>query len=81
MILCLVNAICGLDFNPLGTLTASFDQYGVCLISDIDTNDSSFHFKVGTQPSNVSNYFLSLYGNLFHFLLQTNNICDFTVII
>ena len=46
MTLCLDNAICGLDFNPLGTLTASFDEYGVCSISDINTNDYSFHMQV-----------------------------------
>ena len=52
MISYLDNAITGLDFNPSGTLTASIDHHGVCLVSDINTNDYSFHFKMGTKPGN-----------------------------
>ena len=47
IILCLDNAISGLDFNPLGTLIASIDHSGVCLISDINTDDYSSHFEMG----------------------------------
>ena len=61
IILCLENAICGLDFNPLGTLTASFDHSGVCLISDVDTNDYSFHLKMGSIFGNLLNYLFSFY--------------------
>ena len=66
MILCLVNAISGLDFNPLGTMAASIDFTGVCLISDINTNDYSFHLQIGSLLSNLINYLSSLYyRNLF----------------
>ena len=58
MILCLDNAISGLDFNPLGTMTASIDFSGVCLISDINTNDYSFHLQMSSGFSNLINIFL-----------------------
>ena len=60
MNLCLGNAICGLDFNPLGTLAASNDHSGVTLISDINTNAYISHLKMYTQTSNFSNQFFSL---------------------
>ena len=66
MILCLDNAISGLDFNPLGTMTASIDHVGVCLISDINTNDYIFHLQMDSEWSNLSNCLSSLYqGDLF----------------
>ena len=37
------NFICGLDLSPLGTSMASIDQYGVCLVSDVNTNGYRFH--------------------------------------
>ena len=52
MILCLDNAISGLDFNPLGTLAVSINAYGVCLISDINTNDYSFHLQMDSEHCN-----------------------------
>ena len=56
MILCLDNAISGLDFDPSGTMTASIDHTNVCLISDINTNDYSFHLKMGSDPCNLISY-------------------------
>ena len=58
MIFCLDNAISGLDFNPSGTLIVSIDYSGVCLISDINTDDYSFHFKIGEQKGNLLNFML-----------------------
>ena len=37
------NFINGLDLSPLGTSMASIDRYGVCLISDVNTNGYRFH--------------------------------------
>ena len=65
MILSLDNLISGLDFNLLGTVAASIDEYGVCLVSDIDTNDYSFHLKTETRSSSLSNHLLFIYRNLF----------------
>ena len=57
-ILCLDNAISGLDFNPLGTLIASIDCSGVCLISDVNTDEYSFHFEMGGLKGNLLNFML-----------------------
>ena len=54
------NVISGFDLNPLGTLMASIDDYGVCLISDINTNDYIFHRKMSIVESNLSNYLMLL---------------------
>ena len=86
MILCLDNAISGLDFNPLGTLTASIDKYGVCLISDINTNDYSFHLQMGSSFGNLINYLFSLYyRNLFpsvyKLMTLVSYIVTFTVVV
>ena len=51
---CLGNVINGLDFNPLGTLTVSIDDDGVCLISNIDTSECSFHLQLGSKSGNLS---------------------------
>ena len=69
MISYIENAICGLDFNALGTLTASIDEYGVCLISDINTNNSIYYLKMDTCTSNLSIHFFLLYC----FLPQRSN--------
>ena len=58
IILCLDNAISGLDFNPSGTLIASIDRGGVCLISDVNTDDYSSHFNMGGRESNLLNFML-----------------------
>ena len=60
MISYLDNAITSLDFSPLGTLTASFDTYGVCLISDINTNEYGFHLQMDSINSNLSIHHFSL---------------------
>ena len=43
----LANAISGLDFNPTGEYVATIDEEGVCLISDVTTNNYIFHKEVG----------------------------------
>ena len=58
IILCLDNAISGLDFNPSGTLIATIDCSGVCLISDVNTDDYSSHFKMGGREGNLLNFIL-----------------------
>lgn len=40
------NFVAGLDFDPTGEVTATIDKYGVCLISDVNTNKVSFHLKL-----------------------------------
>ena len=46
------NFISGLDLNPLGTLMASIDRYGVCLISDVITNRSRYHKETSFDNGN-----------------------------
>ena len=46
----------GLDFDPLGTSAATIDGYGVCLISDIDTNNYNTHTKVGKTFGDLFRY-------------------------
>ena len=66
------NAVTGLDFNQLGTLTASIDNCGECLISDMDTGDYSCHLQISSKFSNLSNY-LSLHTVIeICFLFSTN---------
>ncbi len=48
----LVNLIAGFDFNPAGESFATIDSYGMCLISDVNTNNCEFHLQVGSQASN-----------------------------
>ena len=40
------NFIAGLDFNSSGETVATIDKYGICLISDINTNDYIFHLDL-----------------------------------
>ena len=49
------NAISGLDFNQLGTLTASIDNCGECLISDMDTSDYICNLQIDSGYGNLSN--------------------------
>lgn len=37
--------IASLDFDPNGEMVATIDNYGVCLLSDVTTNNYSFHLK------------------------------------
>ena len=55
------DAISGLDFNQLGTLTASIDNCGECSISDMDTSDYICNLQIGSVYGNLSNYLPSLY--------------------
>ena len=50
------NFIPGLDFNPAGELIATIDRYGVCLISDVNTNKYSFHTDMKMSVSWGGNY-------------------------
>ncbi len=45
MALHLDNYITGFDFNPAGDSIATIDSYGVCLISDLNTNNYGFHIE------------------------------------
>ena len=38
--------IVGLDFNPTGETVATIDNYGVCLISDVNTDSCRFHMNM-----------------------------------
>ena len=71
MILYLDNAISGLDFDPLGTVAASIDHYSVCQVSNINSNEHSFHHEIDddTLYGNLSNYLFSLFENLLSFYL------------
>ena len=43
--------ISGLDFNPTGEYVATIDEEGMCLISDVNKNDYSFHVQFPTAFS------------------------------
>lgn len=43
------NFIAGLDFDPTGESVATIDCYGMCLISDVNTDNYGFHCNVGTK--------------------------------
>ena len=55
IILCQDNAIRGLDFTPLGTLTATIGPYGMCLISDIYTDDYDLYSQICARFGKVQN--------------------------
>ena len=44
---CLDNFIRAFDFNPTGESIATIDNYGGCLISDVNTSNYGFHMKIG----------------------------------
>ncbi len=46
------NFVAGFDFNPAGDSIATIDRYGMCLISDVNTNDYGFSLQVGSQGGN-----------------------------
>ena len=48
------NFIVGLDFSPNGELAATIDLYGVCLISDVNTD--SYHFHLNMEMKNEDGY-------------------------
>ena len=74
IILCLDNAISGLDFNPVGTLIASIDHSGVCLISDVSTGDYSSYLKIGVREGNLLSFILLMIA-AYLFSTQANDIC------
>ena len=40
------NVITGLDFSPNGETVATIDCFGVCLISDVNTDSCRFHLSM-----------------------------------
>ena len=40
------NVLSGFDFNPHGETMATIDYYGLCLISDINTDSYRFHLNL-----------------------------------
>lgn len=67
------NWIAGLDFNPSGERVATIDCYGVCLLSDVDTNNYGFHLGIGSRGGNsdIPKYSSSS-NNYYHFYLITD---------
>ena len=55
--------ITGLDFHPVGEIVATIDRYGVCLISDINTDTYQFHLGMGSQEGNDHSNNLSNFLN------------------
>ena len=66
--------ISGLDFNLSGTLIASIDHSDVCLISDINTDNYSSHFKMEGREGNLLNLILLIMVT-YLFSTRANNIC------
>ena len=52
------NRITGLEINPNGETVATIDCFGICLISDIDTNKYSYHMDMGNSDSGIFNFAL-----------------------
>ena len=50
------NRITGLEINPNGETVATIDCFGICLISDIDTNKYSYHMDMGNNDSGIFNF-------------------------
>ncbi len=48
----LENCISDFDFNPAGESMATIDEYGKCLISDVNTNNYGLHLQVGSDYGN-----------------------------
>lgn len=42
------NYIPGFDFDQNGEIMGSVDQYGICLLSDVNTNNSIIDVNLGT---------------------------------
>ena len=40
------NFITSLDFNPQGEKHVTMDRGGICLISDVNTNNYNFHLNM-----------------------------------
>lgn len=54
-----VNWVAGFDFNPAGETISTIDKYGVCLISDVNTDHYSFHLNLGNISGNLEIHSLS----------------------
>lgn len=52
------NTITGLGFNPTGEAMATIDRYGICLVSDVNTNTYNFHLSMGmnSEFGNIKRY-------------------------
>ena len=55
---CLENVITGLDFHPSGEIVATIDRYGICLISDINTNTYQFHLDMNKEGNDNQSIFI-----------------------
>ena len=75
------NWIAGLDFNPNGEIAATIDRYGVCLISDVNTDSYRFHLNMEMKNERGMQYFeLFLIFNVFFPSTVTRYICIFIFI-
>ena len=52
----LESVVNGLDFNPTGEYVAIIDEEGVCLISDVDKNNYSFHLQFPSRTFGEGNF-------------------------
>ncbi len=52
------NCITGLDFDLSGKLVATIDKKGVCLISNVDTDEYNFHLEMGDAGNLTLKYSL-----------------------
>ena len=55
----LEKVITGLDFNPTGEYVVIIDWKGVCLISDVSTNNYTFHKEVRSEGNLIPWNFFS----------------------
>lgn len=62
--------ITSLEFNPQGEIIATMERSGVCVISNIDTNNLKLHIPTGSGRGifNIPNFL-----SLFHVAFQTMN--------
>ena len=59
------NHITSFEFNPTGELISTIDSCGICLISDVNTNNDSFHVNLEVnRMSGISNFLYILLFNL-----------------
>ncbi len=49
------NFVVGFDFNTAGDSIATIDHFGVCFISDVNTNNYGFYLQVGNENSDGGN--------------------------
>ena len=51
------NVIASIDFNPNGETVATMDYYGTCLLSDVNTDNYSFHLNMEMTNMKGKQYF------------------------